>query len=151
MALHPEQLEKDTRTLLYEILEPLQRKAVVRELFKDTVGARTFVVSHKSEFLDSVSEKVVASFRSGLSKLQAREAFLSEFHQYMHGCKPAGWRWNEGKYKFVRNNHHTGNEVQKADKARELAERQEKAERKRALVAFDEEQQTLKRKKRSQQ
>ena len=145
-----DELDKDTRALLYDVLHPHQRKAVIRELLRaydsklvlvplDTKTQLPFVFTHNNEWLDATCAKLMSRHVEELARfpLQVRQLtedrFLKLLHKKVGASAREGWRWNAKKFKYQRHNNSVGKDVKAEDK---LAEEQNK--RKRKLEELDE-------------
>ena len=165
IAFDPRKLAGDTHSLLYSILQPHQRKAVVRESFalffinnkgehKKIVdkSGNMLVETHRREWLDTLCSKLMKCYEneSTLFPLQAkqltRDRFMNRFNDEMSKGSWEGWRWNSSSLQYKRSNGVQGKAVKAEDLAK--AEEAEKIERKKRLVDFEESQDQAKRTKR---
>ena len=148
----PQKLAVSTRKMFYDILEPRQRKAVIREVFSvydkktdqklvSTNGA-ALVYEHQSigdfEWVDQTCETLMIRHSDDV-KLFSRQArdlaqgrFMREFHKTCESNQKQGWRWNRNSLTFKRTNNSTGKAAKAADKLE--AEQQS---RKRKLEDFE--------------
>ena len=153
-AFDAEQLAEDTRSLLYNVIRPHQRKAVLREVFQifhektweklvDKKTGVMLVYSHRHYWLDPVCEKVMEKYREEVAlfplqcKQLATDRFIKQFNQKMKSlCNVAGWRWNASTLQWKRRNNSTGKAVKASDHKKRLES--EKEDRKRKLVDYEE-------------
>ena len=148
-AFDAEKLAEDTRSLLYDVIQPHQRKAVLREVFQifhekthekvvDKETGVMLVYSHRHLWLDSVCEEVMEKYRQEVTlfplqcKQLAAERFIKQFHDKMNTHAFAGWRWNKKTLQWQRRNNSTGKAVKASDHLES-----EKEERKRKIVDYE--------------